>query len=100
MIAADKNRLKATLTQGVMQIQNKLIVLYTSNLNAIAGQTALIAGFAYTGYIEVGNHMPLLQLYMQIKYVSETVAIFDSIRHLIQEVIRTISSNTSTTPST
>jgi hypothetical protein len=52
MIAADKNLLKATLTQGVLQIQNNLITLYTNNLNNMAVISGLIAGFAYTGYIE------------------------------------------------
>jgi hypothetical protein len=44
MIAADKNRLKASLTQGTLAIQNRLIDLYTSNMNSIAGQAALLGG--------------------------------------------------------
>jgi hypothetical protein len=52
MIAADKNLLKATLTQGVLSIQSQLIDLYTANLNNIGTLGALIAGFAYTGIAE------------------------------------------------
>ena len=53
MIAADKNRLQASLTSGALAIQNRLIQLYTNNLSSIAAQAALIGGFAFTGYIEV-----------------------------------------------
>ena len=52
MIAADKNKLQATLTQGVLQIQTSLIDLYTKNLNSIGTLGALVAGFAYTGVAE------------------------------------------------
>ena len=52
MIAADKNLLQATLTQGVLQIQTSLIDLYTKNLNSIGTLAALVAGFAYTGVAE------------------------------------------------
>lgn len=52
MIAADKNHLQASLTQGVLQIQSSLIDLYTSNLNSIGTLGALVAGFAYTGIAE------------------------------------------------
>ena len=52
MIAADKNLLQATLTQGVLSIQFQLVDLYTNNLTAIGTVCALVAGFAYTGYGE------------------------------------------------
>lgn len=52
MIVADRNMLKASLAKGVLQIQLTLIQLYTSNLNAIGTQAALIAGFAFTGIAE------------------------------------------------
>lgn len=54
MIAADKNKLKATLTQGVLQIQGLLIQLYGNNLTTLAAQAALIAAFSFTGYTEAG----------------------------------------------
>lgn len=53
MIAANKNLLKATLTQGVLGIQTQLITLYTTNLSALATQAALIAGFSFTAVISV-----------------------------------------------
>lgn len=52
MIAADRNMLKASLTRGILEIQLNLVNLYTSNLNAIATQAALVAGFAFTGIAE------------------------------------------------
>lgn len=52
MIVADRNMLKASLAKGVLEIQLTLIQLYTSNLNAIGTQAALIAGFAFTGIAE------------------------------------------------
>lgn len=55
MIAANKNLLKATLTQGVLGIQTQLITLYASNLSAIATQAALIAGFSFTAIIGVAQ---------------------------------------------
>lgn len=51
MIAANKNLLKANLTQGVLGIQTNLIDLYTNNLSTLATQAALIAGFAFTSVI-------------------------------------------------
>ena len=48
MINANKRLLKATLTQGVLQIQTNLIQLYSDNLSAIGTQAALIAGFAFS----------------------------------------------------
>ena len=53
MIAGDKNLLTATLTQGVLNIQGNLITLYSRNINGMAVQAALIAGFCWTGYVEV-----------------------------------------------
>ena len=52
MIAADRNMLKASLTRGILEIQLNLVNLYTSNLNAIATQAALVAGFSFTGIAE------------------------------------------------
>jgi hypothetical protein len=52
MIVADRNMLKASLAKGVLEIQLTLIQLYTSNLNAIGTQAALVAGFAFTGIAE------------------------------------------------
>eukprot|EP01035_Chromulina_nebulosa_P021236 gene21236-27515_t len=46
MIAANKNLIKATLTQGVLGIHLNLIQLYQYNLSALATQAALIAGFS------------------------------------------------------
>ena len=45
MIAANKRLLKATLTEGVLQIQSNLISLYTDNLSAMGVQASLIAGY-------------------------------------------------------
>ena len=47
MIAANKRLLKATLTEGVLSIQQNLIDLYTANLSAMGTQAALIGGFAF-----------------------------------------------------
>ncbi len=52
MIAANKRLLKATLTEGVLEIQSNLIELYSSNLSAVGTQAALIAGFAFTSLAE------------------------------------------------
>lgn len=52
MIVGDRNMMKASLTRGVLQIQLNLIELYTSNLNSIATQAALISGFEFTGIAE------------------------------------------------
>ena len=48
MIAANKRLLKATLTEGVLQIQSNLIALYTDNLSAMGVQASLIAGYSTT----------------------------------------------------
>ena len=53
MIAADRNMLKASLTRGILEIQLNLVNLYTSNLNAIATQVALVVGFSFTGIAEI-----------------------------------------------
>jgi hypothetical protein len=52
MIVGDRNMMKAALTRGVLQIQLNLIELYTSNLNSIATQAALISSFEFTGIAE------------------------------------------------
>lgn len=60
MIAANKRLIKANLSQGVTGIQNNLINLYQSNLNAVAVTSALIAGFAFTAVTNGelgGNHL-------------------------------------------
>lgn len=48
MIVADKNLLRATLTRGMITLQQKLIDLYINNLNSLSISGALVAGFAYT----------------------------------------------------
>jgi hypothetical protein len=53
MIQADKNLLRATMTAGMLNLQQELIQLYCQNLNAIAVSGSLLAGFAYTGIAEV-----------------------------------------------
>ena len=49
MIAADKNLLKATIQQGTLRIQNKLIQLYQLNLDSIAVNGALLAIYSFKG---------------------------------------------------
>ena len=51
MIAANKRLLKATLTEGVLQIQSNLIALYTDNLSAMGVQASLIAGYNFVTFI-------------------------------------------------
>jgi hypothetical protein len=51
MIAANKNLLQATLTQGVLGIQTNLVDLYTNNLLALATQASLIAGFSFSAVV-------------------------------------------------
>lgn len=53
MLAADNNLLKATLTVGILEIQQNLVTLYLNNINAVAQQTILFTAFAYTGIAEV-----------------------------------------------
>ena len=53
MIQADKNLLRATMTAGMLSLQQELIQLYCQNLNAIAVSGSLLAGFAYTGIAEI-----------------------------------------------
>ena len=54
MIAANKRLLQATLTEGVLNIQSNLIELYSTNLNSLATQAALIAGFAFAALVNEG----------------------------------------------
>lgn len=50
MIAADKNLLKASISQGTLRIQNKLIQLYELNLDSIAVNGALMAIYSFKGF--------------------------------------------------
>ena len=50
MIAADKNLLKASISQGTLRIQNKLIQLYQLNLDSIAVNGALMAIYSFKGF--------------------------------------------------
>jgi hypothetical protein len=52
MLEADKNLLSATLTVGILEIQQNLVQLYLNNLNAVATQTALFCAFSFTGLFE------------------------------------------------
>lgn len=49
MIQADRSYLKASLTRGILDMQNRLIKLYVVNLRAIGTQAAFIAGFSFLG---------------------------------------------------
>lgn len=53
MLHGDKSYLKATLTRGLLELQNRLIELYTGNLQAIGTQAALIGAFAFAGIGEI-----------------------------------------------
>lgn len=53
MIEANKKLIKATLNQGVVENQDRLISLYQTNLQAMATQAALISGFAFTAVASV-----------------------------------------------
>lgn len=53
MLHGDKNYLKASLTRGLLELQNRLIALYTGNLQAIGTQAALIGAFAFAGIGEI-----------------------------------------------
>lgn len=46
MIAGDKNMLQASLTQGVLKIQTRLVTLYTNNLRALGIGGTRMSGFA------------------------------------------------------
>lgn len=50
MIAADKNLLKASIQQGTLRIQHKLIRLYELNLDSIAVNGALMAIHSFKGF--------------------------------------------------
>lgn len=81
MIAADKNLLQASLTQGVLQIQTSLIDLYTKNLNSIGTLAALVAGFAYTGIAEADYTItyegdPLIYFYFLFDALCLTMGVF------------------------
>ena len=60
MIAANKRLLKATLTEGVLSIQARLISLYSGNLAMMGTEAAVVSVFAfgaksvsYTRYVRV-----------------------------------------------
>jgi len=54
MISANKRLLKATLTEGVLHIQYRLIELYSNNLNTLATQFSIIAAFTMEALIFEG----------------------------------------------
>jgi hypothetical protein len=83
MIAGDKNLLRATLAQGVLQIQITLVELYNNNINALATGVTMIASFAYTGLAEAyfpHNDHPynenLMYFYYFFVIVSLSVGVF------------------------
>jgi hypothetical protein len=49
MLQGDRSYLKASLTRGILDMQNRLIKLYVVNLQAIGTQAAFIAGFSFLG---------------------------------------------------
>jgi hypothetical protein len=55
MIQGDRSYLKASLTRGILDMQNRLIKLYVVNLQAIGTQAAFIAGFSFLGKQERGH---------------------------------------------
>ena len=68
MIAANKRLLKATLTEGVLSIQQNLIDLYTANLSAMGTQAALIGGFAFAAVQEDFNRFMKISISICITY--------------------------------
>jgi len=62
MIAANKRLLKATLTEGVLSIQQNLIDLYTNNLSAMGTQAALIGGFAFAAVQTAYHRCVIIEL--------------------------------------
>lgn len=53
MIYGDKSYLKASLTRGILEMQNRLIKLNIVNLQAIGTQSAFIAGFSFLGILPI-----------------------------------------------
>jgi hypothetical protein len=53
MIQGDRNYLKASLTRGMLELQNRLIDLYVGNLQSIGTQAALIGAFSFAGIGEI-----------------------------------------------
>ena len=48
MFSANQTLLKATVTKDVMDVQNKIVQLYATNLASIGTQCALVAGLSYS----------------------------------------------------
>lgn len=88
MIAANKNLLKANLTQGVLGIQSALITLYSSNLIAIATQAALIAGFAFQALTTPQDmSTPVLEALGYVWYICFTICFISTIIILSQATL-------------
>jgi hypothetical protein len=59
MIVADKEALATELKQSSLSIQEKEINFFTSNFNSLATQSALLAGFAFSGACSSITQPPL-----------------------------------------
>jgi hypothetical protein len=68
MIAADKNQLKASIQQGTLRIQHKLIQLYQLNLDSIAVNGALMAIYSFKGFTTADYPPSHRAHYMQYVY--------------------------------
>ncbi len=69
MIEADRNLLKASLTSGLLEIQQRLVDNYTKNLQSLGTMGALIGGFALSGVQEINfPNTGAGSLYNQIVY--------------------------------
>lgn len=88
MIAANKNLLQATLTQGVLGIQTNLVDLYTNNLLALATQASLIAGFSFSAVVLTTTTDHLQQYALSYFYYScFTVSFISALFVLSQSTI-------------
>jgi len=65
MYSANQTLLKASVTKDVMDVQNKIVQLYATNLSSIGTQCALVAGLSYTA---------LTTSYIQDEILSNTLA--------------------------
>jgi hypothetical protein len=50
MLHADKHALQSVLRQQALAVRQKEMDLYMSNFGTLAGQAAMLAGFAFTGF--------------------------------------------------
>ncbi len=97
MIVGDKNLLTATLTQGVLAIQQNLVQLYSTNLNGMAIQAALIANFAFAGFTESAYEYNFQKDYYvaYLFYVVNALCLISSIYIVSQSAIVVIFGPTS-----